>query len=502
MKKILFLFLIVTGPLSFGSISAATSTVGPQGPAGPKGATGATGPRGPIGLTGPAGKNGINGATGPQGPAGGNTIWNGTNSPEANIGKNGDFFLNSATKSLYGPKTANGWGSPTLLVGPQGTQGIQGPQGIAGTNGNDGATGPQGIQGEPGLFVPGPPGPIGPAGLVGARGEKGDAGIAGASVNLQVMNGFIQWQHEGDSSWQNLIALANITGPPASNTFGSGNNTFSLSFVTIGNPGNPNDTKTSYGGVPYGGVPYSYQMGVYDISQNQINNAVALGLPGMPQGDFTGDLPAIPISWFQAAAFVNWLNTNQGYEPAYNLSYSSNNGYSMDLWPAAQAWTAGGTNLYRNINCCYFLPSENEWYKAAYYDPSKNGGAGGYWLYSTGADSAPGAVANGTNAGTAVYNENQYDTLFNMIIKPISSPVAVTSSGGLSPYGTMGQCGNVYQWMESAYSGVNSDPALTRAYRGGDWSATAYRLPSTFRLVCYPNKPYPTIGFRVARILP
>jgi formylglycine-generating enzyme required for sulfatase activity len=42
----------------------------------------------------------------------------------------------------------------------------------------------------------------------------------------------------------------------------------------------------------------------------------------------------------------------------------------MALWSSEQAWTAGGTNLYRNKDASYFLPSENEWYKAAYYNPA------------------------------------------------------------------------------------------------------------------------------------
>jgi len=63
-------------------------------------------------------------------------------------------------------------------------------------------------------------------------------------------------------------------------------------------------------------------------------------------------------------------------------------------------------NPFRNSNAYYFLPSEDEWYKAAYYDPNANGGAGGYWNYATGSDSAPTAVASGTTSGTAVYDQS------------------------------------------------------------------------------------------------
>ena len=74
------------------------------------------------------------------------------------------------------------------------------------------------------------------------------------------------------------------------------------------------------------------------------------------------------------------------------------------LWTTTEAWQQGGENLYRHKDAKYFLPSEDEWYKAAYYDPNKGGaGVGGYWDYATGSDSAPTAVASGTGAGTAVY---------------------------------------------------------------------------------------------------
>jgi hypothetical protein len=271
---------------------------------------------------------------------------------------------------------------------------------------------------------------------------------------------------------------------PEVNNFGTGTNSFTLDFVTIGNPGNSNDT------TGYGKVAYSYQMGTYAISQNQINIAAISGLLGMPSGDWTGDQPATSISWYQAAAFVNWLNTRQGYAPAYNLSYSSDNGYTMALWPAAQAWTLGGVNLYRNANCCYFLPSENEWCKAAYYDPTKNNGKGAYWQYPEGINSAPTAVASGTTAGTAVFNWITY------------APASVYQSGGLSSYGTMGQGGNVNQLLESAYSGSNTTATATRVYRGGAWGADATALQSSFRGYISPDYSSFSFGFRVARILP
>jgi formylglycine-generating enzyme required for sulfatase activity len=268
---------------------------------------------------------------------------------------------------------------------------------------------------------------------------------------------------------------------PTTDTFGTGSNRFTIDFVGIGNPGNSNDT------TGYGGVPYTYRMGKYTISQNQIDAATRNGLQNVTAGAWSGDQPAANISWYQAAAYVNWLNTSQGYRPAYNLTWT-NGAWSMALWPANQAWTNGGTNLYRNANCLYFLPSENEWYKAAYYDPAKKRGSGGYWLYPTGSDSAPTAVESGTNSGTAVYNQPWGN-----------GPASVLQAGGLSPYGTMGQGGNVLQWEESAWDGNNDVAHEDRVFRGREWSSFIGDLQSSDRSNFYPGLAYYFLGFRVAR---
>lgn len=76
---------------------------------------------------------------GPQGPAGstgaaGKTVLNGAGVPSSGLGTNGDFYINTSANTIYGPKTAGAWGSPTSLVGPQGPTGNTGPQGIPGLN--------------------------------------------------------------------------------------------------------------------------------------------------------------------------------------------------------------------------------------------------------------------------------------------------------------------------------------------------------------------------------
>jgi formylglycine-generating enzyme required for sulfatase activity len=155
-----------------------------------------------------------------------------------------------------------------------------------------------------------------------------------------------------------FVAFTFSTQPSAqADTFGSGGNIFAIQFGAVGNTGNLPDT------TGYGAVPYEYRIGLYEISGDQVAAAVQLGLSNV--NAIGGGGPAVSISWLQSAAFVNWLNTSSGYQVAYNLNYSG--GWNIDPWSPSEAWQLGGQNLFRNKNAYYFLPSESEWYKAAYH---------------------------------------------------------------------------------------------------------------------------------------
>ena len=173
------------GPKAAGGWPTGVALIGPQGltgATGPQGLTGATGPQGAkgdtgaTGATGPQGVKGDTGATGPAGATGaagpaGRSVLNGTTDPTAGIGVAGDFYLNTSTKVLWGPKGASSWpGSGVSLVGPQGLQGIQGLQGVQGIQGLQGTQGVQGLKGDPG--------DKGPQGDPGARGDDGLSVVA------------------------------------------------------------------------------------------------------------------------------------------------------------------------------------------------------------------------------------------------------------------------------------------------------------------------------------
>ena len=273
-------------------------------------------------------------------------------------------------------------------------------------------------------------------------------------------------------------------------TFGSGANTFTMNFVDIGNAGNAVDD------TGYGSVGYTYRMGVNEVSRGMIDAYNALsGGPTLTMYDYAalgvtgGNLAArsaTGISWNEAARFVNWLNTSSGYSAAYKFTTSGFND-NIALWTISDSGY-NAANPFRNANAHYYLPSEDEWYKAAYYDPNKSGGAG-YWNYATGSDTAPTAVASGTTSGTAVYGQSS-----------ATGPADITNAGGLSAYGTMAQNGNVREWGESGFTAPNDTAGESRVIRGGYWSNASGNLALSNRGSGSPTSENGAVGFRVAAV--
>ena len=264
-------------------------------------------------------------------------------------------------------------------------------------------------------------------------------------------------------------------------TFGSGANAFTMDFVTIGNPGNAADTTGAPN--PAGSVGYVYNLGMYEVSRGQItkaNSAGSLGISLAEMGSYGGNgllRPATGITWYEAAKYVNWLNTSTGGTAAYKFS-----GSTFQLWSSTDAGY-NANNMFRNSLAKYVIASSNEWYKGAY------GKADGSWSnFPNGSDSAPTAVAGGTDPNTAVYNGQ-------------SGPADITSAGGLSSYGTMGQGGNAFEWIETAYDGINNTAVENRELRGGYWGFGSDDLGASGRNFNFnPGAALDMGGFRVASV--
>lgn len=280
-----------------------------------------------------------------------------------------------------------------------------------------------------------------------------------------------------------LSLVLSLSSATHADTFGSGGSTFDIDFVTIGNPGNADDTTGNPN--PAGKVDYAYRMGKFEISEVMIDKANALSDLGITHHNRGANKPATSVSWPQAAQFTNWLNTDSGGTPAYKFDGGGN----FQLWQPGDAGY-DPNNLYRNTLAKYFLPSMDEWYKSAYYDPT----GGVYYNYPTGHDSPPTSVFSGTQDNTAVWG-----------VDLAGAPADITQAGGLSPHGTMGQGGNVWEFEETSHDLLNNSVLSSRGIRGGGWlfPASEYMSTSWRHDSKRPfAQEYDNVGFRVASAIP
>ena len=293
-----------------------------------------------------------------------------------------------------------------------------------------------------------------------------------------------------------------------------------LDTVTVGNPGNPDDA------TGYGGVATTYAIGKYEVTLNQYTeflNAVAdtddfglyntnmelelvpygLGIaransPGSYAYSVIGDgqRPVTFVSWFDAARFSNWLHNGQPSTGSQTAGTTETGAYALN-------GTISGVGISKGGGAQYWIPSESEWYKAAYYQPAAVGGdADGYWLYPMQTNSVPYSdqPAGGTPDNTRVGNFYADDSLAN----GYNDGYAVYTGGnGLTPvgaytssdsyYGTFDQGGNVWEWNDAIISS-------SRGLRGGSWNFLENYLLSSFRYNVDPSLEFYNIGFRIASV--
>ncbi len=269
----------------------------------------------------------------------------------------------------------------------------------------------------------------------------------------------------------------------SADSFGAGGNQFDIDFVTISGASNPANG--------YGIVNNDYRIGVYEITNDQWNKFKAsLGVPvtGTPSNaydespHFTGtNVPTNEVSWYEAAQFVNWLNTSTGHQAAYKFTGTQGQSdYALDTWSAAEA--DNGTNLYRHKDAFYYLPTEDEWVKA------------GYW--------------NGTSLQT-YSNASPADLVSG---SPDPTKWNYSSSAGNEPWnvgsgieelnGTFDMMGNVWEWMESPWSDSAYGTGSDRGLRGGSCYFSGGYLASSYRLNYSPGGENSIFGFRVASEVP
>jgi formylglycine-generating enzyme required for sulfatase activity len=169
-------------------------------------------------------------------------------------------------------------------------------------------------------------------------------------------------------------------------------------------------------------------------------------------------VPTNRVSWYEAAQFCNYLTSGDKYSGAYNFDTGGN---FLGVDRASSISTYGTT---------YVIPTENEWYKAAYYTGS------GFSLY-----------ANGTNTAPIAGTDTNYDSA-------IGQPWEVGVGNGTEEQnGTFDMMGNVWEWNETQ---IGSN----RGLRGGSYYNSVIELSSSGRYDGGPRGEGHNIGFRVASV--
>lgn len=247
---------------------------------------------------------------------------------------------------------------------------------------------------------------------------------------------------------------------------GGGVPNYDFQWAIITDAGNP-----AYGGGPNGelagrgSVAYEYRMSKLEITSAQWLEFINVFAPqakdpgGFLRPDYSG-ITAVPgggagsymlkpwvanagmvgvygITWREAAMYCNWLHNGKSHEwsaiqnGAYDVSTfgpNPNGGYSDQLThsPGAQFW----------------IPTLDEWIKAAHYDPN-HGGAGspGWWTYPYASEDQPMPGLPGfgqTSAG--VTNPFGYANVLDI---PLGAYANVNS-----PWGLLDVSGGASEWTE------------------------------------------------------
>ncbi len=282
-----------------------------------------------------------------------------------------------------------------------------------------------------------------------------------------------------------------------------------IDTVTVGDAGNLADDTTGHGA-----VADVFAIGKYEVTIGQYNTflnsaasvtsdshivnlwnpsmTIHLNIAGISRsgsgtlGDpysysviGSDNRPITYVSWFDAARFANWVN----------------NGATDGASTETGAYTLNGATsgiITKNAGATWWIPSADEWYKAAYY---KGGGTNaGYWLYPTQSDTAP-----GNNIGGATNQANYYADVFAVTQSDAYSSTqnylteAGVFSNSASAYGTFDQAGNVWEWNDAVIGS-------SRGLRGGSWGNLDGDLQSSLSIGVDPSLEDGNVGFRVASV--
>ena len=277
--------------------------------------------------------------------------------------------------------------------------------------------------------------------------------------------------------WSRMWVLAAVVGLGGGVLAGG----VEMEWVVVADHRNPNDN------TGFGSVASIYEIGKYEVTAVQytafLNAVAATDLHGLYSADMWmspypcgierhgtpgaytytvapdyANRPVRHVSFWDACRFANWLNNNGG--STETGAYALNNITNPD-----------NASVVRRSGAKVFLPTLNEWYKAAYYD----GQAKWYYDYATGADTMPGLTLVDPDPGnSANYSMGLRQ---NSVGPPYWASEVGAFENSASPYGTFDQSGNVW--------GPRGFPAARAAWPAAGllvWGRTSCSLPIVWSL--------------------
>ncbi len=280
-----------------------------------------------------------------------------------------------------------------------------------------------------------------------------------------------------------------------------------------------------------GGVGYEYKIGKFEVTSAQwaeffsaaYDRPAGDTIPHLIPPDFWGGIPAVPthtenpnarrwvttpqtamiptgdISWRMAAIYCNWLHNGKATNREAFLSGA------YDVSTFGYQGTVFTDQLTHNPDARYWVPTWDEWLKAAHYDPAKpngDGSLGGWWVYPHMSDTAPvygppGVLVNGVLA--------QANAGWDQLDFPGFNPFSVqlwAYENVTSPWGLLDVSGATREWTEETLF-VNGVFPADRFFDGTAWDfsiGTLDRINSVGG--DFPSLAVYDLGFRIATSVP
>lgn len=298
------------------------------------------------------------------------------------------------------------------------------------------------------------------------------------------------------------------------------------------------------------------------ISRSGVEGNFSYSAIDNPIGQTSANRPITQVSFYDAARFANWMHNGQGTgdteDGAYRIStggvagatrtggvstYTTSGPTTLSVGDqvSISGFTNGGSagsrfnvtgivtslpapnqfsivNTFSNgvaegvgtftaassthaPNAKFWIPTENEWYKAAYYSPALNAGSGGYFQYGTQSNTAPGqSIGNSPNQANWSVN-----SIYAVGPSPLNTSANYVAnvgsySGSVSAYGLFDMTGNVREFTETIAGESLNSPGSARMWRGGGYNDGSSRSTSSYRddFPSASNSEFSSLGFRLA----